>query len=458
MTDNELVAPVKDDGKVLAGAGIFDTAEDIGRNVFATRSDDDSGRAKEIDEIAAAIDGIAMSLGVVGVIADPLGSLASSAVGWIIENVSWIRKPFDDLAGDPPAVEAVANTWKNISERLAQVAGQYQENRTEVVDWRGTSAASYGEHASKLGGQLTNASESAKDASSAIKLAGAAVAATRALIRDVLAELAGTLITWGIPAPASAVPTAGASIAAFVTRAVTKAIEIGGRIAQFLKKLFTIMDTLSALAKRMGGSMRGRADELADMARVSPNTPVGNQRAADLMHASTTRASRADSLDGAGDTLAGGAQRGRDAMDNVTNKADALADNWNRRASDWADRVKQNGPNRRQKVQDVYDKLGSPSMNTRSADMPDSRWAWLTKADNATGNGILSGQNWVRAARTFDLGHLMPAWGDVISPIREGLKELNKAFLAEDYEKAKEHHRNRGDQVFLPYRNREEKR
>lgn len=454
---NELVAPVQDDGKKWAGAGILDTGEDIYRN-FAGKGGGENG-AKELDEVALAIDGLAMGLSLVGAAVDPLGTLASSVVGWIIENISFVRKPFDDLAGDPPAVEAVANTWQNISERLKQVGEQYKQGRTTVSDWEGPAATAYAQHADRLVTQLDAASSSAAEAATAIKLAGAAVAATRALIRDVLAELAGTLITWGIPAAAAAVPTAGASIAAFITRAVTKAIEIGGRIAQFLKKLFTILDKLSALAKRMGTSMRGRADELADMARMSPNTPAGNQRAAELLNASTTRASRADSLDNLGDNLANGAQRGRDSMDNLTNRADSLAQNWNQRVGDWADRVKQNGPNRQQRVQDLYDRLGSPPLNTRSADMPDARHVpgGVARVDNWTGNGMLDGQNWVRAARSGDFGHLAPNWGDLISPTREGLKELNKAFVAEDAEKPAEANRNQDGHIVRPYLPREQK-
>ncbi|WP_309110916.1 hypothetical protein [Saccharothrix sp.] len=457
---NELVQKPQDDGKIFTGAGLLDTGEDLVRNFSGkSQAKDDNGNVKdkELDEVALAIDGIAMGLGLVGAAVDPLGTLAASVVGWIIENVSFVRKPFDDLAGDPPAIEAVANTWTKISERLNEVAGTYETSRGKIADWEGGGADAYGKRADALVAHLKKAATSAEEAATAIKLAGAAVAATRALIRDVLAELAATLITWGIPAAAAAVPTAGASIAAFITRAVTKAIQIGGKIAQFLKKLFTIMDKLSAVAKRMGAGMRGRADELADMARMSPNTPAGNQRAGELLHASSVRNARADRLDNLGDNLANGANRGRDSMDNITNRANDIAQNWNRRVGDWADRVKQNGPNRKQRVQDLFNRIGSPPPNTRSADMPDPTHVPrpLSRFDNIVGNGIIDGQNWARAARTFDIGHLMPAAGDLISPTREGLKELNKGFWADDVEKSEEKDRDQGNQVFLPYRNRD---
>ncbi|MEO6082871.1 MAG: hypothetical protein ABIQ18_07175 [Umezawaea sp.] len=278
----------------------------------------------------------------------------------------------------------------------------------------------------------------AESVANKIKIAAALVAATRTLIRDLLADLAGTLIAWGIPAAAAAVPTAGASVAAFITRAITKAVEIGGKIAQFLKKLFGALDKLSALAKRAGTAMRQKSDDLAALARSAPNTPHGNQRAAELLDSSATRASRADGLDRAGDSIADTSRRGQDALDNVTRRADDWASNTNQRVSDWADRVKQGGDARAQKVRDVYEKYGQPPLTTRSADMPNpsNRVQYAGDGvDKYTGGGVLDGQNWVRAVASRDIGHLMPTLGDGIAPIKEGLKEFNNQFWADKNQK-----------------------
>jgi hypothetical protein len=430
---NPLIAAPEESSKNLTGAGIADTGEDLYRDIALPFRE-----GKEIDPVALGIDATAMVFDIAGAVADPLGTLASSIVGWIIENVDFVRKPFDDLAGDPPAIEAAATTWENIAKRLAETIKAYVADYKKVAKWTGAAAYAYRTRVGELIDGLGQSAAAAESVANKIKIAAALVAATRTLIRDLLADLAGTLIAWGIPAAAAAVPTAGASVAAFITRAITKAVEIGGKIAQFLKKLFGALDKLSALAKRAGTAMRQKSDDLAELARLAPNTPQGNQQAANLLHTSATRASRADVLDRAGDGLANTSRRGQDAMDNVTRRADDWAPNTNQRVNDWADRVKQGADARAQKVRDIYEKFGQPPLTTRSADMPDPTNGVQRvgdSVDSRTGGGILDGQNWVRAVASRDIGHLMPTPGDLVAPIKEGLKEINNQFGAEDNQK-----------------------
>jgi uncharacterized protein YukE len=431
--DNPLVAKAQDDTKHLSGAGPFDTAEDLVRDVALPFQE-----GKEINPVSLGIDAVSMGMDIAGFATDPLGTLASSVVGWIIENVDFVRQPFDDLAGDPPAIEAAANTWTNIAKRLKDTRESQQQALTQLSGWRGPAADAYKERAGDLITGLANSAEAAESASNKIKVAAALVAATRTLIRDLLADLAGTLLAWGVPAAAAAVPTAGASVAAFITRAVTKAVQIGTKIAGFLKKLFGALDKLAALAKRASTAMRKQADDLAGLARSMPNSPYGNLRAAELTHASAAKTSRADGLDRLGDGLTGVSRSSRDAIDNAATKADDWAQSTSQKVDDWAKRVKDNGPARKRAVEDFYAKLGQPKLSTRNADVPEpgngvQRFA--DSIDTHTGKGLLDGQNWVRAAASRDISHLMPTIGDVHTPIKEGLKEFSNQFYADDKQK-----------------------
>lgn len=418
---NPLIAQKEDDKKRLAGAGIFDTAEDLVMP-FAD--------GKTIDPVALGIDGAALALDVAGFLTDPLGTLASSVVGWIIENVGFIREPFDKLAGDPPAIEAIGTTWENIAKRLSEEATGYESQAKALADWTGFAADAYRTRCSILVAQLRGSSAAASSAANKIKVAGAIVAATRALIRDLLADLAGTLLMWGIPAAASAIPTAGASIAAFITRAVTKAVEIGTKIARFVAKLFKALDKLGSLAKKAAAAMRKQADDLAALSRQMPNSRYGNQRAAELTSDSVTRVSRADTLDNVGDGLGNASRRVQDGVDNTMNKVDDLAQRTSQKVDDWANRVKENGPARKQKVKDFYDTMNQPPLTTRKNDMGDPHSGLGRAADRVDAplsKGLLDGQNWVRSVASRDISHLMPNWGDLVHPAKELSKELNKA-------------------------------
>jgi ABC-type sugar transport system ATPase subunit len=142
---NPLVAKVEDSTKRLTGAGPLDTAEDVARDVALPFQE-----GKSIDCVALGIDGAALAFDVAGAMADPLGTLASSAVGWVIENVDFVRKPFDDLAGDPPVIEAAATTWENIAERLAETRQAYASDVRKTARWTGPAADAYLGRASEL--------------------------------------------------------------------------------------------------------------------------------------------------------------------------------------------------------------------------------------------------------------------------------------------------------------------
>jgi uncharacterized protein YukE len=445
---NELIAKPQDDGKLLAGAGPFDTAEDLYRDAALPFQE-----GKGVNAVSLGINAGAMAIDVVGAAVDPFGTLASSVVGWIIENIGPVRRAFDDLMGDPPAVEAAANTFTNIAGRMADIRGSYESALSGLAGWTGPAADKYKEQAKGLMDGLTNAEAAAESTANKIKIAGVLVTTTRALVRDILAELAGTLITWGIPAAAAAIPTAGASVAAFITRAVTKAVEVGAKIARFLKQLFGALDKLADMAKRAATAMRGKADELARLARDMPSTPHGTQRAADLLNQSGTRAARADSLDNAASRMDGMATSGRNGLDRAANSMDSWAANTNRRVNDWASRVKSNGPGRRDAVRNAYNRAGQPPLSTRSDNMtpnnPVGRRA--DPVDSHTGKGTFDGQNWVRMVGSRDVRHIMPTAGDGLVVVKEAGKATNAMFFSNDTTKWSENDRKDGGFIY-PYR------
>lgn len=374
---DDLQADIQVEDKALTGAGPADGIED-----FAANIENVFHEGSQVDPAQLAIDGAGMALDAVGFLTDPLGTLASSVVGWLIENVEWIREPFDNLMGDPAAIEAAANTWSNISKHLGDVAGQYKGSMTQIHEWQGQSGKAYRGHAAQLFDHVKNAETAASSVANKIKVAGCWVGATRALVRDLIAEFVGTLIAWGAAALASSWFTFGGSVAAFIARAVAKAVEVAGTIAQYLKKLFAAMDELGSLAKNAGNVLRKRTDDLAGMNDFVPPAP----------------------------------RQQSPKWDSVTNSMNTKAQNLRVTADRW-------------------DEQGGPLANTRLGRTVDQADARLSK-------GVLDGGNWARAMsgdlgqhrpNLQDLGNIKPNLaGDTIAAGKEAGKEYNKAFLQDE--------------------------
>lgn len=433
---NDLVANAQDDGKSFTGAGPLDGIEDLGNNV-----DNVFEEGKKVDPVQLGIDGAGLALDTAGAVVDPLGTLASSAVGWIIENVGWIREPFDDLMGDPPAIEAVAATYENISQRLQEMADQHKGSLSQVKDWQEQSGAAYRGEAAQLYEHVSNGSAGAASAANKVKTAGALVAATRALIRDVLAEMAGTLIVWGLGALASSVPTAGASVAAFIARAVAKGAEVAGRIAQFLKKLFKALDDLGGLAKSSSDALRKRADDLADISRQRPDSGFGGRLKMKDQHTVADLRAKADSRDALGDKLQG------EGIEARNQKLDEFTDRMNDKAATKRDEAAAHDRSAAENWQAHKDRGSGMDQSNLGHDRPSgssnepdsflqSQPGIARDVDDVYGKGVLDGQNWTRAVFSGDLGHLSPEWGDAVSPAKEVGKEANKAFFQDDAEKS----------------------
>jgi hypothetical protein len=400
---NDLVADVKKEEKSFTGAGPLDGIEDLKGNI-----DNAFQEGKSIDPVQLGIDGAGLALDVAGAVADPLGTLASSAIGWIIENVRFVREPFDKLMGDPPAIEAAAKTWENISKHLSDVANQHKDSLSQVREWTEQSGLAYRGEAANLNDHINNAAAGASSAGNKIKTAGAIVAATRALMRDLLAELAGTLLVWGLGALASAVPTAGASVAAFVVRAVSKALEIAAQVAKYLKQLFKALENVGGLAKSAIEALTKRADDLAQGGK-------------------SATAGRSLNSPGAKNTF-------EDAARNKADDLRAKADQWDQKAADNWQKSKDRGHGMDQSAWG-HDRPGAPSSPAPDGSIPAGRPGLAERTDSATGKGMLDGQNIARAVFSGDLGHVAPKAGDVLYPAKEVGKEFNKAHGQDDNEK-----------------------
>jgi hypothetical protein len=259
MTAGTADPPPAYQGEILVRPGNEDVAADPfeGAGVFSSWKD--VVTAGDAGEFAAA--GVAAGLDSLGAVMDPLGSLASAGIGWLIEHVWWLHEPLDRLAGDPIQIRAHAQTWANVSEALVALAGDYRADVDGLTGWDGAAALAYRQAATDFVGGLTQGARSAFDISRQVLGAGATIGAVRALIRDAIAHLVLELITWGLSALATAVVSAGSSLAAFVGWAVTRAVLVASRIAN---RVAALLDELASAAARLSRTV----DDLDDVARA----------------------------------------------------------------------------------------------------------------------------------------------------------------------------------------------
>ncbi|MFF2082373.1 RHS repeat-associated core domain-containing protein [Nocardia sp. NPDC058176] len=211
-----------------------------------------------VTDLSDAISGgswIDAGLGVVGLAAeavslvvDPLGTLASYGVGWLIEHCQPLQDALDWIAGDPAQIEAYATTWDNVAARITEVGtAQNAAVAADVGDWTGQTATAYKNAATNTTNLLTAASSAATTAASAIRLAGGVVAAVRETVRDLVAQTVGRLAVWAAEALFSlglATPVIAVQATAYIAKTVAMISKLFSRLAKTMAKLKPLLKQL----------------------------------------------------------------------------------------------------------------------------------------------------------------------------------------------------------------------
>ncbi|WIY02017.1 hypothetical protein QRX60_49840 [Amycolatopsis mongoliensis] len=234
------------------GAGIF---SDAASTLTDARNGDWGNLAMDVGTDALDLLGAAM---------DPLGTLASAGVGWLIEHISFLKDGLDKLAGKPEAVTAKAVTWTNIAKQLTETAESYERQAKKVQQSFSDcgSAEAYQRTAESYVTVLRGAASHAGDASTAMNVGAALVGTERGLIRDMISSFVGELIVKALAALAASWCTFGGTIAAFIADTVVE----GGVLAEKISTRITkVVEKLESLAKGAGKSkaaLEGAANAL----------------------------------------------------------------------------------------------------------------------------------------------------------------------------------------------------
>jgi hypothetical protein len=270
MTENALVATAESPGGFWSGmgdgskgeldnvnaqtggAGIF---SDAASTLTDARSGDWGNLAMDVGTDALDLLGAAM---------DPLGTLASAGVGWLIEHISFLKDGLDKLAGKPEAVTAKAVTWTNISKSLTETAESYERQAKKVQQSFSDcgSAEAYQRTAESYVGVLRGAASHAGDASTAMNVGAALVGTERGLIRDMISSFVGELIVKALAALAASWCTFGGTIAAFIADTVVEGGVLAEKISTRIAKIVEKLESLAKGAGKSKAALEGAANAL----------------------------------------------------------------------------------------------------------------------------------------------------------------------------------------------------
>jgi hypothetical protein len=219
----------------LEGAGIV---QDFGDAWFKCRTG---------DWTEGIVNGAIGLTGVMDVVRDPIAALAGAGIGWLIEHVSFLSEPLDWLTGDQNTLENMAGTWGNIGDEIAKVSADLDSDvQKDAAHWTGGGADAYRAFAKDRADTYAGIAVGAQAVGVLITISQTILNIIRSVVRDLIAECVGKLISMACRYPGPAV------VAGMLAEGVPMAIKWSRKIIDKIKKLTKAFENGKGLFKQLG--------------------------------------------------------------------------------------------------------------------------------------------------------------------------------------------------------------
>jgi hypothetical protein len=231
------------------GAGVFDSWKQVGDSIGKVQTEHGGDLAAVSVELG--INLISATLDTVAFVMDPLSKLIAAGLGWLIEHVSFLKWPLDQVAGNPSEVTKVANELHKIGEALRNTGTQLDDTlKSTITQWQGKGYDSFKKSIDDRKGWIDANAKASDVAGYMVETTGALIAAVRALLRDIITTILGDIISTMLIALAMAAFTFGASIAVGVSKIVVQvSIQVAAMAAKLAKVVAYAGRTLARLTK-----------------------------------------------------------------------------------------------------------------------------------------------------------------------------------------------------------------
>ena len=234
---NPLVAP-EVDAPVSPWAGVW-LAEDVEQILSGVRGG---------SWVDASIGGASAGMDALALVVDPAGTLLQYGVAWLLEHVKPLSEALDWLAGDPGAIAAQAQTWRNVAGAIdSHVDELIRGVRWDTSEWIGEAGDAYRAWAGNQQQALTALATAARTMAAAVEGAGTLIAGVRVMVRDAIAVVVSRLITYAV----EEIFSLGAGTPAVVTQVTALCSAWGDRIAHWLRALLDSLRRLRGLTDQL---------------------------------------------------------------------------------------------------------------------------------------------------------------------------------------------------------------
>lgn len=241
---------------------------------------DSDAIAGDVGGVAAdAVDFVESAAGELGsLVSDPIGYLISAGLGFLLDLVTPLKQCVDLVTGDPEALGQGAERFGDLAKEIDELAQQLDELRREgLASWSGDAAVAAQQRLAEFADGVRGTAANAGHVATLLKASAMVMKVAEDVVKGILSDLVEQLVISFVAAQAAAVPTLGASEAAFAAEApvvtamsaargaseVSKVARLVEKIEKVINKIEKFFGKQSMLTKFAGsGGLLGKGNDI----------------------------------------------------------------------------------------------------------------------------------------------------------------------------------------------------
>lgn len=229
-------------------------------------------------------------------LADPIGTLASIGLGWVMKYLKPLSTWLDQLAGSEANVAAVAQQWTNAGGALRDTGNTLVTRLADLDGLSGDTVRTYVRFAQDTAQHIAASGDWADAAAGGLRSASSLVAKMQGVVKNAISQVVATAIEAMAVVAASFGLGMGYAIARVVTKVnqlVNKVVRPLTKVVRSVKSLVGFVQQLGSLFKSterlsstlLGGGATSTAMTAGAVVDASAATRVGNSAQANLVRA-----------------------------------------------------------------------------------------------------------------------------------------------------------------------------
>ncbi|MFB9925567.1 RHS repeat-associated core domain-containing protein [Amycolatopsis halotolerans] len=214
---------------------------------------------------------------------NPVGTLISYGLNWLIEHVKPLQDALNQLAGDADQITAYSQTWGNIAKAVEKAAKDLGDSvQKDTAHWGGQAADAYRANVKNKIDHLNAAATCASGISTVVEVVGVITAAVRAMVRDMITQAVGDFIQDALEEVCSlglGTPVVVAQVVEQVSAWIEKIGALVKKLINSVEKLRPLMSKLEeifAAVKKVMSELHGRpGGDGTHVSSAEPGHPGG---------------------------------------------------------------------------------------------------------------------------------------------------------------------------------------